>query len=517
MIERNKTALISVYDKAGLTELGKTLTGMGWEIISTGGTARLLEKTGVPVTRLADYTGSDEMLEGRVKSLHPRIYAGILALRDREEHLAQLRKTGIRTIDLVAVNLYPFSEKAGSEKLDFSGVLEFIDIGGVALLRAAAKNFKDVVVLSDPRDYAGVMEEMRKGKVKEETRRRLAAQAFQKTARYDRLISRFLSKKEAGAFPPVLELNFPLKFELRYGENPHQKAALYGAAGEAAGSGTNRARQLQGKKLSYNNLLDLEGALALVMILEKKAAVIVKHTNPCGVAESGNLLESYRRARSTDPVSAFGSIVAFNREVDEKTAEEITSTFVEAVIAPAYSPGALSGFSRKKNLRVLETGPFRERPPSRAIRSIHGGLLVQEEDGLIWEEKELKVVTKRQPSPEEWSDLAFAWKVCMYTKSNAIVLARGGATVGIGAGQMSRIDAARLSVSKSAEAGLEIKRSVLASDAFFPFRDVIDLAAREGVTALIQPGGSIRDRESIEAADEDGLAMVFTGIRHFRH
>jgi len=512
-----KTALISVYDKSGLTGLGKGLAGMGWEILSTGGTARLLEEAGVPVIRLADYTGSSEMLGGRVKSLHPKIHAGILALRDRKEHLDQLRQNGIGTIDLVAVNLYPFGKKSAEEELDESALLEFIDIGGVALLRAAAKNYKDVVVLSDPRDYAGVLEEIKTGKIEMKTRRRLAADAFRKTARYDGLIARFMEGEGEGEFPPVLDLSFPLKAELRYGENPHQKAALYDAAEELLGSGTTRSRQLQGKQLSYNNILDLESALTLVMRLGKKASVIIKHTNPCGVAVDDSLREAYRRARSTDPVSAFGSIVAFNTELDGETAEEIVATFVEAVVAPSYREGSREILSRKKNLRVLETGPFRQRRPWRAIRSIYGGLLVQEEDILDWKADRLKVVTGRQPSAPEWESLAFAWKVCMGAKSNAIVLARGLATTGIGAGQMSRIDAARLAVEKCAASGLEIKGSVLASDAFFPFRDVVDLAARQGVTALIQPGGSIRDQESIAAANENGLAMVFTGIRHFRH
>lgn len=519
MIVHNKTALISVWDKTGLPQLGKALVEMGFETLSTGGTARALEKEGIKITHLSDYTGFPEMLDGRVKSLHPKIHAGILALRNNQEHLAQLKDSGTKTIDVVVVNLYPFREKSSSPGAALADVLEFIDIGGVALIRAAAKNFQDVVVLTDPEDYGRVVEEMKreKGTVSDKTRRDLARKAFFLTAEYDVAIASFLEGEKNGTFPALLTMNYSRLFIPRYGENPHQRAAVYETKEARKGSSLLQARQLQGTELSYNNLLDLESALALVLELEGKAAVIIKHNNPCGGAESDSLLESYLRARSTDPVSAFGSIVAFNDRVDEKVAEEVTSTFVEAVIAPAYQPSALKTFSRKKKLRILEIGPLKKRPLSQCLRSIYGGLLLQDEDNVSWDQSKLEVVTKRFPDSKEWKDLFFAWKVSKHTRSNAVVLAREKQTIGIGAGQMSRIDAARLAVTKANNAGLEIKGAVLASDAFFPFKDVVDLAAQEGVTALVQPGGSIRDEESIRAADEHGLTLVFTGIRHFKH
>ncbi|MFH1038177.1 MAG: bifunctional phosphoribosylaminoimidazolecarboxamide formyltransferase/IMP cyclohydrolase [PVC group bacterium] len=520
-----RTALISVSDKTGLLELGTALAGMGFEIISTGGTARALEEEGIKVKRLADYTGFPEMLDGRVKSLHPKVHGGLLARRDNPEHMAELVKAAIEPIDFLAINLYPFEDKLNNGQFDEDTLVEFIDIGGVSLLRAGAKNYRSVTVVSAPADYSAVMEEMRNGggSVSPATRRRLAAKAFLTASRYDGMISAFLAGEKPGDFPARLELACSLKQRLRYGENRHQEAALYvqesGIRSPApeVGSSICNARRLQGKELSYNNILDLENALSLVLELESPASVIIKHNNPCGATVGETLLESYRRARATDPLSAFGSVVAFNREIGEEVAVEVTSTFVEALLAPAFTPGALETLARKKNLRVLESGPLRRRPPHRSCRSVYGGMLVQETDLLHWDADSLKVVAGSPPSPAEWAALSFAWTVCKHTRSNAVVLGRGTATVGIGAGQMSRIDAARLAVEKARRAGLEVKGTVMASDAFFPFRDVVDLAAENGVRAIVQPGGSIRDGESVAVAREHGITMVFTGIRHFRH
>ncbi len=517
MNKKKKTALISVHDKEGLPELGNALEELGYRILSTGGTAKLLEESGVKVTQLSDYTGFPEMLDGRVKSLHPKVHAGLLALREDPEHLTQLSEAGIEPIDILVVNLYPFRDKARSGDLGPDELLEFIDIGGVAMLRAGAKNFKNVLVLSDPSDYEEAIKGLRRGGVPEEVRRGLARKAFALTTAYDGAISRFLGGGEGGEFPERLGLDYSRLFVTRYGENPHQRAAVYGTEEERAGSSVIDARQLSGGELSYNNMLDLESALGLVLELEGKAAVVIKHNNPCGAAESVDLLKSYLHARLTDPVSAFGSVVALSGEVDEKLAEELTSTFVEVVIAPAYTSRALEILARKKKLRVLETGALRERPPFLNYRSIYGGLLVQDDDGLGWEKDKLKVATEREPTDGEWKDLFFAWKVCKHTRSNAVILARGGQTIGVGAGQMSRIDAARLAATKAEQAGFELSGSVLASDAFFPFRDVVDFCGEAGVAAFVQPGGSIRDEESIRAADEKGLAMIFTGVRHFRH
>ena len=519
MKKQSRTALISLYDKTGLTKLARGLRRQGYQLLSTGGTARALRKAKIPVRSLSRYTGSPELLDGRVKSLHPKIHAGILARRDDPQHLAQLRREGIETIDLVAVNLYPFPQNARRGRLSLPRMLELIDIGGVALLRAAAKNFQGVIALSAPDDYVHVLNEMEQsgGELSSSTRRSLARKAFSLTSRYDAAVSQFLAEEGEETFPPRLELKFDLVQQLRYGENPHQQAAIYSPAAFRGGVSLLQSRQYQGKQLSYNNYLDLESGLNLVLELEAKAAVIIKHTNPCGAAESDNLLQSYRRARKTDPLSAFGSIVAFNGRVTPELAREITSTFVEAVIAPSYQAEALRVFSRKKNLRIMATGRGRKRAWATNFRSLHGGLLVQDEDGLTWRKDRLRVVTRKHPTARQWADLFFAWKVCKLCRSNAIVYARRRATVGVGCGQMSRIDAACLGALKAEQAGLKLKGSVLASDAFFPFRDVVDFAAEAGVGALVQPGGSIRDKESIAAADEHGLAMVFTGIRHFRH
>ena len=517
MNRRPPTALISVSNREGLTDLASALTETGFRIISTGGTARHLEEAGFAVVRIEDYTGSAEMLDGRVKSLHPKIYAGLLALRDNPSHRDQLSGSGIELIDLIAVNLYPFPGAEGGGGGE--PPLESIDIGGAALLRAGAKNHPSVTVLSDPGQYPEVIAELRSsgGTVSPPTRRRLAAEAFALTARYDRAIADSLSGEGWEDLPAALAGIYPERRSLRYGENQHQRAWFHCSSAGPGGASLAGARQLQGKELSYNNLLDLESALGLVLELAVPAAVIVKHNNPCGAAAGESLLECYRRARATDPDSAFGSIIACNREVDGETAAAVASAFVEAVIAPAFAPEAEREFSRKKNLRLLVTGPLSPRPAHLAFRSVYGGLLVQEADLPLWDPEKLRTAAGREPSPAELAELAFAWTVCKHTRSNAIVLGRGRATVGIGAGQMSRIDAARLAFDKAGRAGLETRGAVLASDAFFPFRDVVDLAAEKGVKAIVQPGGSIRDGESIAAAAEHGITMLFTGIRHFRH
>ncbi len=511
------TALISVSNREGLEPLAAALSRSGFKILSTGGTARALVDAGFEVADLAGYTGCPEMLGGRVKSLHPKIFAGLLALRDDPGHRAELAAAGIQPISLVAVNLYPFPEPpAGRGGGEVS--LGAIDIGGAALLRAGAKNYSSVIVLSDPAQYPEVIAELQSpGGVTLETRRRLAAEAFRLTAGYDRTIAAALAGGGREELPAALARAYTAKRPLRYGENHHQRADFYFSGPGTGGSSLAAARQLQGKELSYNNILDLESALALVLELTDPACVIVKHNNPCGVAEEDSLTSSYLRALATDPDSAFGSVIAFNREVGKETAAAVAARFVEAVIAPAFTPEAKAEFSRKKNLRLLETGPFSPRPPHLAFRSVYRGLLVQEADLLSWDPDRLELVAGPEPTAERLAELAFAWTVCKHTRSNAIVLGRGRSTVGIGAGQMSRIDAARLALAKAGRAGLEKAGTVLASDAFFPFRDVVDLAAGEGVEAIVQPGGSIRDRESIAAAGEHGITMLFTGIRHFRH
>ncbi len=510
------TALISVSDRTGVEELAAALTDSGYRILSTGGTARFLEQAGFPVENLSDYTGFPELLDGRVKSLHPKIFAGLLALRDNPAHLAELARAGIPVIDLLAVNLYPLSGEGGGEVQP-----ESIDIGGAALLRAGAKNHPAVTVLAAPAQYPEVIAELRSsgGEVSPATRRRLAGEVFELTARYDRKIALSFGREreEKGDLSGALAGLYPGKRSLRYGENQHQKAEFYFSLRIPAGSSLASARQLQGKELSYNNILDLESALALVLELEGPAAVIVKHTNPCGAAAGENLLESYTRARATDPDSAFGSIIAFNRPVDGPTAAEVVSTFVEAVAAPGFTPEAARTLSRKKNLRLLELGPLSPRPPHLALRSVYGGLLVQEADLELWNPARLAVAAGPEPDQDLIDELAFAWTVCKHTRSNAIVLGKGKATAGIGAGQMSRIDAARLAFEKAGRAGLETAGAVLASDAFFPFRDVVDLAGERGIKAIVQPGGSIRDGDSIEAAGEHGITLLMTGIRHFRH
>ena len=518
-----RRALVSVSDKSGVIELAVALRDLTIEILSTGGTARALRQAGVAVVDVADITGFPEMLDGRVKTLHPKIHAGILASRREPEHLSQLREHAIAPIDLVVITLYPFEATAARTNVSFEEAVEQIDIGGPSLIRAAAKNFEDVAVLVDPGDYTGLLAELRqyKGRLSRVTRLHLARKAFAHVARYDALIAGYLERNiETGGestLPDVLDLRLFKAQSLRYGENPHQRAALYRGA-EADEPSVASAKQLQGKELSFNNLLDLDAALALAREFEEPVAVIVKHTNPCGVGHASRLIDAYLHARAADPASAYGGVLGLNRAVDVETAGELSATFVEAVVAPGYEEAALATLKEKKALRLLQIEPWpgmmRADQPGRELRSIAGGMLVQECDALDLNLDDVRTVTRRPPTMGEMRALRFAWKVAKHVKSNAIVLANEQATVGIGAGQMSRVDACRLAVMKAAS---PTRGTVLASDGFFPFRDGVDAAAAAGVTAIIQPGGSIRDAEVIQAADEADIAMVFTGIRHFHH
>jgi len=525
-----KRALISVSDKSGIVEFARKLAKRGIEIISTGGTAKTLREAGIKVKDVSKVTGFPEMLDGRVKTLHPKIHAGLLALRDNPEHREQLKEQKIDPIDMVVANLYPFEKVATQYPITHhpspipQEVIENIDIGGPSMLRSGAKNFKDVVVITDPQDYNKVLEEMKKkqGEVSLETRQYLATKVFQRTASYDSAITSYFTQEK---FPEKIVLPLEKISDLRYGENPHQKAALYKITDyQLQIAGLTKAKQLRGKELSYNNWLDLESAYSLVQEFENPACVIIKHNNPCGVAEAVDqplgLLEAYKNAYACDTVSAFGGIIGFNREVDEKTAEEVSKLFVECIIAPAYSKKAKEIFSKKKDLRLLELA-IRQvsglAGKQLEFRQISGGMLVQDKDTLLGLDN-LKTVTKRKPSTEEMQSLKFAWKVAKYVKSNAIILAWGRQTVGIGAGQMSRIDALKIATVKMSQM-FPLTRSplVLASDAFFPFPDIVEEAGKIGVTAIIQPGGSLRDQDSIDACNKQNIAMVFTGVRHFRH
>ncbi len=513
-----KRALLSVFEKEGIVELAKFLHGRGVEIVSSGGTAKALSEAGIPVVEVSNLTGFPEMMEGRVKTLHPKVHGGILADRGKREHLEQAEKLGIGLIDLVVVNLYPF-EKVVREGRPHEEIIEMIDIGGPALVRAAAKNYTGVAVVVRPERYKGIMEEMGKeGKIGERLREELALEAFEHVSHYDIVVEGYLRRKFGlkEGFPPVLNLSLRKIQDLRYGENPHQKAAFYRDP-KFFQPCIASAEQLQGKELSYNNILDANAAFELVKEFEGPTAVVVKHNNPCGVATHEDIAEAYKIAKSVDPEAAFGGIIAVNREVTGKLAEEIVTTFVEVVVASSYSSEALERFKGKKNLRVLRiaNGDVK-REPYREYRSVVGGLLVQDANVKLME-GEPKVVTKRAPTPEEMESLIYAWKIAKYVKSNSIVYARGKRAVGIGAGQMKRIDAAKLAAMIAKSFGEELEGVAMASDAFFPFRDGIDFAASLGVKAIIQPGGSIKDKEVIAAADEHGIAMVFTGVRHFRH
>jgi phosphoribosylaminoimidazolecarboxamide formyltransferase/IMP cyclohydrolase len=512
-------ALISVSDKTGIVDFARSLLRHGVEILSTGGTAQLLRLNGVVVTEVADYTGFPEMMEGRVKTLHPKVHGGILARRDKPDHVASMTEHGIPPIDMVVVNLYPFAQTVAKPGCTLEDAIENIDIGGPAMVRAAAKNHEFVAVVTDPADYSPIAGKMKAsgGKLDFDLRYALAAKAFSHTAEYDGMISNWLTSHDANGiareFPERLNLQFRLAQPLRYGENPHQSAAFYVERDPPPGT-LARFRQLQGKALSYNNIADADAAWECCRTLDVPACVIVKHANPCGVAIADSPAAAYRNAFLTDPTSAFGGIIAFNRPVDGDTAGEVAQQFVEVVIAPEYDDAALEVFAAKKNVRVLAIDMARDFN-RHDMKRVGGGLLVQTTDDF--DVAELRVVTKRHPSPGEMNDLVFAFRVAKYVKSNAIVFARHGMTLGVGAGQMSRVDSARIAAIKAKNAGLRLRGSVAASDAFFPFRDGLDVIAKMGAKAVIQPGGSVRDDEVIAAADEHGMAMVFTGMRHFRH
>ena len=516
---RIRRALISVSDKTGLAELARGLAAKGVTVLSTGGTARVLAEAGVKVTEVSQYTGFPEMLDGRVKTLHPRVHAGLLARRDSPEHMAAIKAAGIDLIDLVVVNLYPFSQTVAKPGCTLEEAIENIDIGGPSMLRAAAKNHEGVAVVCDPADYASVLAEMdaNDGSLSASTRFSLARKVFQHTAAYDSAIAGYLSglDQPSGAWPSRLTLQYEKLQEMRYGENPHQAAAFYRDAVPLPG-GIANYRQLQGKELSYNNIADSDAAWECVKTFQGPACVIIKHANPCGVAIGAGILEAYRGAFATDPTSAFGGIIAFNRPLDGPTAEAVSKQFVEVVIAPQVSADARKVLSAKANVRLLEVPPG-NRVPAYDFKRVGGGLLVQTPDSRNVESAELRTVTRAQPSAEQLADLLFAWRVAKFVKSNAIVFCKGGRTVGVGAGQMSRVDSARIASIKAQNAGLSLAGSVVASDAFFPFRDGVDVVAQAGATAIIQPGGSVRDEEVIGAANELGIAMVFTGVRHFRH
>ncbi len=517
-------ALLSVTDKSGLVDFAGELAAHGVELVSTGGTARTLREAGLTVLDISELTGFPEMLDGRVKTLHPKVHGGILHIRENAEHRAAVESHDIQPIDMVIVNLYTFEKTASRAGATFAEVIENIDIGGPSMVRSAAKNFEDVAVVTSPADYSAVAEELHtnNGSLTRETRWRLARSAFALTAAYDTAIANTLEQLAASdahaplsyyanteaPFPSTLRLAYPLAMPLRYGENPHQRAALYN---DQSGTGVAGARQLQGKELSYNNLVDLDACWELVQEFDQIAVAIIKHTNPCGTAIGNSVVEAYKLALASDPISAFGGVIGVNREVDAEAAEEIAKLFVEAIAAPSYTPEALARFAAKKNLRLIAVSPGKT---TRVIKQVSGGLLLQDADSAHISSNDLKIVTTRKPTETEIQSLLFAWRACKHVKSNAIVYARGGQTLGVGAGQMSRVDAAKFGAMKAV---LPLASCVAASDAYFPFADGLEAVAAAGATAVIQPGGSVRDEEVIAAADKLGVAMVFTGIRHFRH
>lgn len=512
-----RRALLSVSDKTGLLPFAEALHRQGVALVSTGGTASLLREAGLPVTEVSEITGFPEMMAGRVKTLNPKIHGGILARRGVDE--AVMIEHGIAPIDLVVVNLYPFEQTVARADCSYDEAVENIDIGGPAMVRAAAKNHKDVAIIVDPANYGRVLAEMEAGGISGKTRFEFAVQAFEHTARYDGMIATHFGKMVSGsAFAPTFNLQLRKADELRYGENPHQSAAFYVEHSPPAGSIAAGA-MLQGKALSFNNIADADAALECVKQFDAPACVIVKHANPCGVAVGDDLTVAYDRAYATDPTSAFGGIIAFNRPLDAHTARAIVERqFVEVIIAPAFSADAKAELSAKPNVRVLAVGQWPDQAPARFdFKRVNGGLLVQDDDAVRVAQADFKVVSQRVPSEDELRDLLFAWRVAKFVKSNAIVYASGEQTIGVGAGQMSRVYSARIAAIKAEDAGLPVVGSVMASDAFFPFRDGIDAAAAAGIRAVIQPGGSMRDQEVIDAADEHGMAMVFTGVRHFRH
>ncbi|HEX4320090.1 MAG TPA: bifunctional phosphoribosylaminoimidazolecarboxamide formyltransferase/IMP cyclohydrolase [Acidobacteriaceae bacterium] len=517
-----RRALLSVTDKTGLVAFAQTLAGFGVELVSTGGTARALRDAGLSVKDISELTGFPEMLDGRVKTLHPLVHGGLLYIRGKAEHEAAVANHGIQPIDMVVVNLYAFEKTAAQPGVAFGHLIENIDIGGPSMVRSAAKNFEDVAIVTKAADYAVLAEELtaNHGSLSRATRWQLAKKAFATTSAYDTAIANALDKVadapepespaafDSAALPQTLRINLPLASPLRYGENPHQRAALYA---DGSGLGVANARQLQGKELSYNNLVDLDACWALVEEFPETAVAIIKHTNPCGAATGATILEAYEKALASDPISAFGSVIGINREVDAEAAAVIAKLFIEAIAAPAFTPEAQAIFAAKKNLRLVEVHAAPSQP---VVKQVSGGLLLQDADSARITAAELKVVTQRTPSPEELASLLFAWRICKHVKSNAIVYAKDGQTIGVGAGQMSRVDAARFGAMKAI---LPLARCVAASDAFFPFPDGLETVVTAGATAVIQPGGSVKDADVIAAADRLGIAMVFTGIRHFRH
>ncbi|EML0427236.1 bifunctional phosphoribosylaminoimidazolecarboxamide formyltransferase/IMP cyclohydrolase [Vibrio parahaemolyticus] len=523
-----RRALISVSDKTGIVEFAQALAERGVDILSTGGTARLLAEQGIAVTEVSDYTGFPEMMDGRVKTLHPKVHGGVLGRRGQDDEV--MAKHGINPIDMVVVNLYPFAETVAKDGCTLADAVENIDIGGPTMVRSAAKNHKDVTIVVNASDYDRVIAEMDANdkSLTLETRFDLAIAAFEHTAAYDGMIANYFGTMvpsygenkegdEESKFPRTFNQQFEKKQDMRYGENSHQAAAFYVEANPQEAS-VSTARQIQGKALSYNNIADTDAALECVKEFNEPACVIVKHANPCGVALGKDILEAYNRAYQTDPTSAFGGIIAFNQELDAKTATAIVERqFVEVIIAPSVSAEAIEVVAAKKNVRLLECGEWSTKTTGFDVKRVNGGLLVQDRDQGMVSLDDLKVVSKRQPTEEELKDALFCWKVAKYVKSNAIVYAKGDMTIGVGAGQMSRVYSAKIAGIKAADEGLEVAGSVMASDAFFPFRDGIDAAAEAGIKCVIQPGGSMRDDEVIAAADEHGMAMIFTGMRHFRH
>ncbi|MBI2515565.1 MAG: bifunctional phosphoribosylaminoimidazolecarboxamide formyltransferase/IMP cyclohydrolase [Opitutae bacterium] len=516
-----KLALLSVSDKRGLVDFATALVRQhGYTLLSTGGTARLLAEAKLPVTEVGTHTGFPEIMEGRVKTLHPKIHGGLLCRRDKPEHLAQAQKNAIELIDLVVVNLYPFEQTVAKPHVEFEEAIENIDIGGPSMLRSAAKNHESVTVVCDPDDYAAVAAALAKGEGSVELkalRRQLALKVFQRTGAYDTAIAKYLAGQQTepdlealSGFPPTYTLSLKKAQSLRYGENPHQKAALYGTFHE-------HFQQLQGKELSYNNILDITSATYLIGEFEKPTVAILKHTNPCGVGSADTLLAAWDKAYATDRQAPYGGIIVVNQTLGQDLAEQIKDIFTEVIIAPRFSDEALAIFSRKKNLRLMVAKEGIGADALQEVRSVVGGVLVQDRDRILGNVKDFKVVTKRQPTPEEWDSMIFGWKVGKHVKSNSIVYCRGEQTLGVGAGQMARVDSSRIAVWKAGEAKLDLKGSIVASEALFPFPDGLLAAADAGATAAIQPGGAIRDAEVIAAADERGMAMVFTGIRHFKH
>ena len=513
-----KLALLSVSDKRGLVDFATALVQQhGYKLISTGGTAKLLAEAKLPVTEVSSHTGFPEMMEGRVKTLHPKIHGGLLARRDKPEHLAQATAAGIDLIDLVVVNLYPFEQTVAKPHVEFEEAIENIDIGGPSMLRSAAKNHESVTVVCDPADYGAVLAALNDTTALGALRRKLALKVFQRTGSYDTAIARYLEgqmtepdMETLSGFPPTFSLSLKKAQSLRYGENPHQKAALYGTFHE-------HFQQLQGKELSYNNILDITSATYLIGEFERPTVAILKHTNPCGVGSADTLLGAWAKAYATDRQAPFGGIIVVNQTLGPDVAEQIKDIFTEVIIAPRFSDEALAIFAKKKNLRLMIAKEGLGADALQEVRSVVGGVLVQDRNRTLGNVSEFKCVTKRQPTREEWAALLFAWKVCKHVKSNAIVYGRGEQTLGVGAGQMARVDSSRIAVWKAGEAKLDLRGSVVASEALFPFADGLIAAGEAGATAAIQPGGAIRDEEVIKAADERGMAMVFTGIRHFKH